>query len=548
MEIELSEIQDTHAKNILQKFKSNKIVLDTSFMGLGKSIIFIWTMKMLNVKNIVLLCPLSMVSDWENYKTIYNLNIVLICSYEYFRGSSTNYKVKLKHNLLFRHSDGTFEVTPEFQQLVEEGVVICCDESYKLKNICDLQKAIMTCNQYVKYRHSIVTDIEEVPFSGFYCISTLPFDKKEQCINFCYTSGIITQLELVSKDGTNLGLKQLYDFCLKLNSEKTKLIMGVVDINYKNAFQIAYQLCIEVLFPSISSFIVLQNIDLNKKQTIFNAYINIPPIGMKLINITNDIVHNNEKNIGIEEKEEFDLITDGIIECNPLENRKGIIHGLITSQTIKSYYMYAPMAKQCLMQVENCKVVIFVDYKESIYILNRELIEFNPLIITGSDSIESRVEKKNLFQQPNLDYRVIITMSQVSSMGVEFDDKYGQFPRIGFEITGYVMSNYVQTPGRICRKLTLSKSLFFFLKILTNDDDIELSIDRNINEKSKVFYETLRNNGIISPNNFQIIYHPNKYNINDLFNFEVQEVKEKPKIVSTKGIVITKSSLKKSFI
>ena len=77
--------------------------------------------------------------------------------------------------------------------MVEEVVVICCDESIKIKNNCDQQKAIMECNRYIRHRKSKISQTESIPFSGFYCISTLPFDKQEHFINFCYTSGIITK-------------------------------------------------------------------------------------------------------------------------------------------------------------------------------------------------------------------------------------------------------------------------------------------------------------------------------------------------------------------
>lgn len=553
-------------------------VLNTSNVGKGKSIMLSWTLKKMGVRNSLMFCTSSLVPSWENYKEKYDLPFLDIMSYESLRGIQlTRNEVELKHGLLIRRSDGSFTVTDYFKELVEDGLVICCDESQKFKTTCDIQKAVKAMCSYIHQRRHMSPTPEYL--SGYYFNSTTPFDREKHLINFCYTSGVITHPELMSKDGnTMLGLGELYDYCLELDRVKTENIIGTEAQTYRNAENIAYKLCNEVFISTISSFtgkvydvesvieFLSENYDFDfdsilfneddedlergARQTIYNTYCKITNVGLQLLKLGNYMISPasmNSVQITAEMDETYAMIIDK--EESPLRERMGITHGQITKHTVETYYNIVPMAKKFLETVQNSKIVIFLDYKESISVAARMLEEYGVMVITGDVDKSDRELMRLKFQEPNLDYRVKITMNQLSSVGVEYDDKDGNFPRAGFGIEGYNISNPVQCPGRLCRKNSASHSLFFYIKI-DDDNNIDESVDRNIEEKSRIFRETLKNNGVIPPDCFVDLYYNSSTDFNSLLqNAGNPKYKSKTReLVSKSSIVIRRSTLGKDII
>ena len=81
---------------------------------------------------------------------------------------------------------------------------------------------------------------------------------------------------------------------------------------------------------------------------------------------------------------------------------------------------------------------------------------YSPLIMTGSVAPAIRTRYMDLFQQPNLTARVIVTSPQVSGSGISLDDIYGDFPRYAFLSPSYNFINLDQATGRIWRANTKS--------------------------------------------------------------------------------------------
>lgn len=525
--------------------------------------------RMKDINNKIMLCTSSLIPMWQDYNKKFNLNFLKIISYESLRSVKTKKNNHtLSHGLLKRFSDDSFEITDYFKNLVEDGLVICCDESQKSKNTCDIQRAMKVMCSYIMRRRQILPLPSNI--CGIYFMSTTPFDKQEHLINFCHMVGIITKKSLISKEtGKMVGLAELREYCSNLDSEKTNNVIGTMSINYKNAENIAYQLCVNVFLPHISSFInkikltdeeldemidVLdekssfdsENIEVTPyedenennssvKQTIYNTFCKMSPIGLSIIKYGLSMIHSSSYS-KIEVTKEMDSYYEKITkEPSPLKSRNCITHGIITIHTIKVYESICPMAIQYLNEVENSKIVIFLDYKETVQIAERELEKYGVLTMTGDiKKTEDREHVRMLFQENNLNHRVLIATNQTSSTGVEFDDKNGNFPRAGFSIEGYVISNAIQCPGRLKRQaVSKSNSLFFFIKV---DDDeeynYERSVDENIQKKSLIFRESLRDNGIIPPDSFiNMYYNPETVNFTNLLlnagNEKYKSIEEK---------------------
>lgn len=572
--ITLRKSQFVNALQNCNSLLDNGICLDTTNVGLGKSIMLAWCLiRMKDINHKIMLCTSSLIPMWQDYNKKFNLNFLKIISYESLRSTRTKKNITLNHKLLKRFSDDSFEVTDYFKNLVEEGLVICCDESQKSKNTCDIQRAIKVMCSYIMRRRQILPLQHNI--CGVYFMSTTPFDKQEHLINFCYTVGIITKKPLISKEtGKMLGLLELKDYCSNLDSEKTNNVIGTMSINYKNAENIAYQLCINIFLPDVSSFVNKvkltdeelddmidmidekssfdsENIevtpyedenedDSSVKQTIYNTFCKITPIGLSIIKYGLSMIHSSSHS-KVEVTEEMDDYYEKII-ClpSPLKTRNCITHGIITIHAIKVYESICPMAMQYLNEVENSKIVIFLDYKESVEIAVRELAKYGVLTMTGDiKKTEDREHVRMLFQESNLNYRVLIATNQISSTGVEFDDKNGNFPRAGFSIEGYVISNAIQCPGRLKRQaVSKSNSLFFFIKVDDDDEyNYERSVDENIQKKSLIFRESLRDNGIIPPDSFiNMYYNPDTVNFTNLL---LNAGNEKYKSIEEKVLVKT---------
>lgn len=547
--IRLSTEQNDQALRIRKKFIRHTRVFDTSNTGKGKSIIASWILLDMEIENAIMVCPNSMVPVWNKYKDKYGLPFKMILTYETLRGTKTDRsEVVLKHNLLIRRSDVSFEVTDYFRELVENGLVLVFDEFQKVKNVCDQQRAVTTLTGYMEFRRQLPDT--PLTFSGSYFISTTPFDKPEHCVNFCYTTSIITHPQLVCRDtGKPLGILELYNYCLTINPEKTNLIWGTSDLKSKNAVNVAYHMCVEVLFPEISSFIQepLEAIKKNSRQTIYNVFCDIPEEGMELLRAANSMIHATTALTPITDC--MNTLYSNIINKEfDLRCRSGITHGQITDHVTKTFYAVVLLAMQALEQVPNCKVVIFSDYKEAIHVANMILGSYDPIVITGSNSPDSRDILRAKFQEPNLNYRVCITMNQISAIGVEYDDKDGRFPRFGISIPGHVISNLVQSPGRLDRNLTMSNNIFLFVKVDT-EENIDESVNRSIDGKSKVFRETLKNNGIIPPNSFQTLYNYQDYNFGELLeNAGTIQMQQSPEVKEVKKIIISRSTIKKNVL
>lgn len=548
-EIILTPEQEVHCNSIIQTFFVHRKVLDTSVMGTGKSIVFIEAMRRMRNNNIIMICPSDMISTWERYGIKYNVNFVRIISYESLRGKQTSMPMNLKHGLLIRNPDDTFEVTDFFRSLVEDGIVLCFDESHRMKNRNDQQKAAATLTKAIELRYTF----EPYParFCGSYFISTTQFEKQEHCLLFCNTCAAIFWSEFMIDPVTKSmeGLEQFKEYCLFIDREATNKIWGCSKISAKTANDIAYQLCIKVFLPKISHFIKSSenNNKSEDKQTIYNCYIRAPPDIEQIAELTDQMIHMSTNDTLEIDPELDNRFTELFNPETPLSQRSGITQGHMTRHTLKTKFFICPLAIKVLETIPNSKVVIFLDYLESIEVAMAELEVYGAIEITGKTKKDERTLLRERFQEPNCNVRVLVTVNQVSALGIELDDKHGGFPRVGISIASYIISNLVQAPGRIDRQLTMSKSLFFFVKFYS-ELNTEETVTRNIAEKSKVFREALRENGIIPPTSFYDLNDPLEQDLNEL----LENAGDKPRISYSEPveeapkIIIRRSDIKKS--
>lgn len=594
--IVLSSDQQEHYNRINNDIANSHFsILDTTQTGGGKTIIAIYFALMRGIKRFIIVCNGDIqAKHWDKHRIKYNLPLTIIISYDSLRGSSSTIttpdgKEMLPHGLLYKSGD-SYEVSDVFRSYVEEGVFLIADECHLIKNPSGKTDAFTTMSSYITIRNMTLP----LPLAKSYVwfSSMTPFDEPEHVINFGMICGIIRSDTLYDKYTDNpRGLMELYYYCKHHNPNKTESIWSYYDIKPKNVNDIAYRLMTEVFLPMTSSFAKNCQKNYLSKQSIYYAYFDIDPMGVKLMKKALDMIktpvkqsnsinesatkflnnlsgipsingsHHNQNLLGLNlpdyktEKEdelttEFNKITFNALP--KLNDRFGVIHGMITSQSIKSYYAIINFVRVIFSTVENSKVIIFLSYKEAINIIMRGLPEYNPVKITGDHGCTSEVRNAILskFNEPNLECRLLIIISQIGSDGIELDDLDGRFPRISLAFPDFYHSRFFQCPGRTLRRYSKSNSLFFL--ILVNSDECqEESVFKSITNKSRIMDETLKNNEIIPPTYYEKIINPNKADLNKLLK-EAGMVK--PKVnnvdeISNKSSVIqiNRSSISKKF-
>lgn len=560
--------QNEHYNKLDNISVSHSVMADTTVAGGGKTIIPLVFAYRKKIKRIIVLCPGYLhCKHWIKHRDMYNSPIIHIITYDQLRGSTVvdtpGNKIALSHGLLYRHYGDIYEPTELFNYYVEEGgLLIISDEFHLIKNDdCGKTKAVRALTRRLAIRN--MQTPQPISRSFLYFSSMTPFDDIDHVINFGFLSGVIRSESLYDRENGNLtGLLDLYQYCNYFDPMKTAIIWGTSEVKLDNVKEITYRLLTEIYLRIVSSFVRDCHKNFLSKQSIFYAYFDIEPIGVDLMkralamirskpkglgelsdgadkflqdalrNHQNNIVDNFTKN-GItiptitpindnkdkftknELDEEFNKITNG--QGVNINNRSGVMYGTMTSQSIKTYYASLRFIQCIFSTVPNVKVIIFLNYKESVDIIMRFLSYLRPVSITGDHTCTEQVRNDIIerFNQPNLDLRLLLIMSQIGSDGIELDDTHGGFPRISIGLPDFYNSRYFQCPGRTFRRYTRSNSLYFLIMI-NSDECSEESLDKSINNKSKVMIDTLRNNEIIPPMNFEKIYNPDKMDINKL--------------------------------
>lgn len=111
-----------------------------------------------------------------------------------------------------------------------------------------------------------------------------------------------------------------------------------------------------------------------------------------------------------------------------------------------------------LTEMPNHKFVVVLNFVHHFDCFIEAFPDQEILVLNGKTPLSERHRVISKFQEPNLKCRIICISAEVGSVGIELDDKQGQFPRhmIVLPMTNAV--NFCQAIGRIQRTQTLSHS------------------------------------------------------------------------------------------
>jgi superfamily II DNA or RNA helicase len=452
--------------DILQK---NHCYIDTSPTGTGKT----YNLAAIALKygfTIAVCCPKAAIEVWEKICREYEIPYHFIIGYESLRSITGK---QPKHQLLTRTDTENrtyFTATDKFMEMARHGIFLVLDEIQHLKNDSDQYKA---CKALTTACMSLGGG------SRFALISASPFDKEELAVNLIKLAGYIQhpKLFMYFRELAEIklyGAQELIDVCKSMNPTVTQRVLSTYPLDHKNVPGLCYRLFVEVLMPVIASAMPPLHLDIEKD--IKNGYYNMDPTDAEALNraIT-----------------ELSLAA----RYNPYTqsyDSKNASWGAIQTAQIHSETakigIFVRLARTHLSTNPRCKVILFVNYIDTIHTLAHRLNDYNPMVMYGDTPQKERVSIIERFQTKMND-RLLIANTQVGCESINLHDIIGDSPRYTYISPNYSILRLHQATGRTYRDGTKSKATIRFVygKIGAR----ETSILNALSRKSRVLHETL---------------------------------------------------------
>jgi hypothetical protein len=181
----------------------------------------------------------------------------------------------------------------------------------------------------------------------------------------------------------------------------------------------------------------------------------------------------------------------------------------------------ARAAADVLHAFPNVKVVLCVNYTESIAHLKGALAGFAPLLLHGAISARARQRVMHRFQRPTFPQqpkpgeapaapdagaepvsRLLIANLRSCSTGIDLDDKYGDFPRYCIASPTYSVIDVHQLAHRFLRMDTRSDAV---LHLMYGSNASELPVLQALARKTAVLKDTARaqvRGGVVFPGDY----------------------------------------------
>jgi hypothetical protein len=431
-----------------------------------------------------------------------------------------------------KESKTEFFPSEELINIVKEGCLFIFDEAQKIKN----RNA-----QWLATRCIADTLLKYGGKSRFLMLSGTPIDKEEHAINLMQMMGFIKSVKLydtvdVSTEkvsgrsverltGKNtersvklIGAQELINFCMRISENARKNTEKIVRVlNVSNNFglgdkgsvregviHLCYKLFQEVIKKDITSSMAPPDLsDRGVVLDIKNGYYKFEQFAVFGKNISKIFFKYDDSEMETRKRElmkSLDLLnrmmkvgrigaTGGVKTSEDYVNKFGLTKPLKMIETAK-VPLFIRKAYEVLTTIPNSKVCIFVNYLDNLDEIAKALAEFDPIIMNGSVDKKKRQDLIGLFQKPDLEYRVYISILSVSATGIDLDDQSpkGLYPRYAFASPGFKIDELHQLTRRFYRANTKSSTVFRFVYAKGFE---EVGLLNNLARKTNVMKETL---------------------------------------------------------
>jgi hypothetical protein len=481
--IQLLPSQQEHVDKLMHILNAQQFAFDFSIMGSGKTYTSTYIAHLRSIKHVIVVCPASVCPKWNTMKKNNpDIHFHTICSFQTLRSTKLH---QPSHGLLYRRENQSelnpmlnkmaeFQPTPLYLDLVKEGTLLIVDEIQNIKNVTIQLIAVRALTQEI---------LKEGP-SRMLLLSASPIDKINQAVEVFRGIGVLrralTQYNPAFSSSVWTGLRDVYNFCMTINPESTRAVQvrqyyeGIYD-NY------VYRLFQGVLVKHCSSS--MAPVKHAARLTKANAFYVIDKEGEEIL------------------KRGMHVLTtaagfDGSNVMWDAQRISSISRALQVIETGK-IQTFVRVAREHLQAFPQAKVVIAVNYSDTLNDLRSALAEYNPLTLEGCTSQVGRARSLELFAVPSVDHRLLLCNQGVASTGIDLDDKEGSFPRLCLVNPTYSSIIAFQLGHRFLRMDTKSNATVHFVfavrkgELPSNCGDIvELKVLDALSRKSNVMRET----------------------------------------------------------
>ena len=441
-ELNLRPWQTEWAQRSYNILLRNHGYIDTSRMGSGKTYVILWLAKQFGFR-LLIVCPVIMIDVWRRTAAEYGVPIVDIVSYQSLRSQKGH---QPKHGYLDRHDNVTeggvhqvhFTPTRAYQDLVNQGVMVVCDEIQNIKNNSAQYKA---CNALLRPIISVGGR------SRFGLLSGTPFDKEEHAVNLLKLIGYIRAHRLYNyvRETRELvleGIQELIDACRFINKQETDRVLTEIPLVKGKMNHLCYTLYTRVVKTGISGAMPAPT-TITGRFDVKNGFYNMTAdraeqLRMAIDELAGAVRFNERTGTAEIRADNIGAVTTALVH---VENAK--------------IDDFARVATQILMEDKRNKVIISLNYTSTIDEVKNLLLFFYPLILNGQIPAQKRGAVVRMFNEdPNR--RLLIMNTAVGGVGISLHDTTGMFPRFMIMSPSYKMLDITQAAGRIFRDGTAS--------------------------------------------------------------------------------------------
>lgn len=451
---------------------------DTTKMGLGKTVMALAVAKALGIEEVFGIVPANCVQNWynESVKYGFDINKVMFISFESLIGKSTH----LPNNKFIERADfvgpkgktiSKFTPKREFIDAVNRGILMVFDEIQRLKNP---KMHFSACLELCKVIHRSAR-------SRCAYLSGTPFCKPIHSVNVCRLLGFIRSDKTHTFNSSTrtielTGAQELIESCMFINPAATEFI--VQNVPHSKAGEIP-DFCMELFYRVISPFIgggatkIEDPHEMDAKNGIYNIHPDFRADLKRGIDLLSSATRSG--NLGYEEEHS---LGDVNVALNIIETAKR--------------FDIARIVYQWLVEDPSCKVVIAVNFIETVNYLMDTFRDFNPSKLVGEIPTKKRAAIISNFNSIN-NNRVLVMTVACGGEGISLHDTTGVSPHhmVISPIYTYIKTAQASFRTDRCGRNSLTKIRIFYGKGENGREPGELSIYHNAESKNKVVHKSI---------------------------------------------------------
>ena len=522
-DIELLPTQTDHFARLNRILDGAPFALDLSMLGAGKTYVSAKVALDRGFKHVLVICPVSVIPKWKFVRETHGIPMREIMGFQRLRStkfhqpshgllSRRDYKQQMQvphawmrgHFQTMEVAKVEFSAADKLKEWVKEGLLLIIDEVQNIKNISSqfhAAEAIIKeivgdfCEKVSANQSSILSlfgvkkaEAPELGTSRLLLLSGSPIDKQEHATHIFRALSVmredrIAQHNIQTREMDWRGMQEIADFCKATNPEAFR--QNGTKLGYETFEGYSYRLFQRVFKPQFAS-----SCPVPKTTTVlykFNAFYELDADGAEIV----------RRGLGtLRTAARFDGATVNFQGGGGAAAMAGVTRALQIIETGK-IKMITRIAKQKLDENKVLKVVIAVNFSDTVADLKAALSEYEPLLLTGSCSEVQRGKTMERFQQANDSHRLLIANQSVISTGVDLDDKHGGFPRLALVSPNYSTITSYQLGHRFQRADTRSDAHVHFVygklpgrRKDMSTETLELKVLHALSRKSAVMKET----------------------------------------------------------